>query len=144
MNLTIDNALHGIEQLLRERIAPEIGDPFAAQMARLSCVLLRICANAVDDAAEVRVQENAAIRAILGDAAGLMEGEIAARLEDAARSSDPGLKLSVLDVENHRLRGLLVEAQSVPETSNDPALQALGQSAWRLFEVIEARRAPSE
>lgn len=144
MNLTIDNALHGIEQLLRERIAPEIGDPFAAQMARLSCMLLRISANAVDDAAEVRVRENAAIRAILGDAAGLMEGEIATRLEDSARSSDPGLKLSVLDAENHRLRGMLVEAQSVLETSNEPALQALGQSAWRLLEGIEARRAPSE
>ena len=144
MNLTIHNALHGIEQLLRERIAPEIGDPFAAQMARLSCMLLRISANAVDDAAEVRVQENAAIRAILGDAARLMEGEIATRLEDAARSSDPGLKLSVLDAENHRLRGLLVEAQAALETSNDAALQALAQSAWRLLEDIEARRAPSE
>ena len=144
MNLTIDNALHGIEQLLRERIAPEVGDPFAAQMARLSCMLLRISANAVDDAAEVRVQENAAIRAILGDAAGLMEGEIAARFEDAARSSDPGLKLSVLDVENHRLRGLLVEAQAALETSNDAALQALAQAGWRLLEDIEARRAPSE
>ena len=144
MNLTIDNALHGIEQLLRERIAPEIGDPFAAQMARLSCMLLRISANMVDGAAELRFQENAAIRSLLCEAAGLMEGEIAAELEDAARSCDPGLKLSVLDAENHRLRGLLVEAQAILETSSDPALRSLDQCVWRLLEGIEASRAPSE
>lgn len=144
MNLTTDNALHGIEELLRERIAPEIGDPFAAQMARLSCMLLRISANRVDDAAELRVEENAAIRALLGDAAALVGGALALRLAEAARSSDPGLKLSVLDGENDRLRGLLVEAQVILEAGHDAAQRALDQSIWRLLEAIEARRAPSD
>ncbi len=143
-SLTIDNALHGIGELLRDRISPEIGDPFTGQMARLSCLLLRICANGVDDAAELRVAENATIRAILGDAAGLVAGPLAARLGEAAGSADPGLKLSVLDGESHRLRSLLVEAQTALEAIGGAAALALDQRIWRLFEEIEAARAPRE
>jgi hypothetical protein len=144
MNLTIDNALHGIAELLRERISPEIGDPFAAQMARLSCMLLTICANGVDDAAEIRVEENAAIRAILGDGAAIVDPALSLRLSAAAASVDAGLKIGVLDGENHRLRGLLVEAQAVIERRDDPDARAMDQRIWRLLEAIESKRAPRE
>ena len=143
-NLTIDNALHGIGELLRDRISSEIGDPFAAQMARLSCILLNISANWVDDAAEIRVVENAAIRAILGEAAGVVAAPLADRLAGAARSADPGLKLSVLDAENHRLRCLLVEAHAAVETSGLPAARALDQRIWQFLEATEMARAPRE
>lgn len=143
-NLTAENALHGIGELLRDRISPEVGDPFAAQMARLSCMLLNICANSVDDAAELRVGENAAIRTVLGDAALLVDVALANRLRDAAVSVDPGLKISVLDSENHRLRCLLVEAQTALETAANADAVALDQRIWCLLEDIEAKRAPRE
>ena len=148
-NLSIDNALHGINELLRDRIAPEVGDPFAAQMARLSCMLLNIAANWVDDAAELRVSENAAIRGLLGEAAALVGaelacGDLAGRLREAAASADPGLKLSVLDGENHRLRLLLVAAQVALEALSGEAALALDQRIWRFLEETEARRAPRE
>ncbi len=144
MNLTIDNALHGVRELLADQIAPEVGDPFAAQMARLSCLLLKISANWVDDAAEIRVEENAAIRAVLGEAAILINGPLVTRLTEAGRSADPGLKVTVLDGENHRLRCLLVEAQTALEISNNKAARAMDQHIWRLLETIEAKRAPRE
>jgi hypothetical protein len=144
MNLTIDNALHGIAELLRDRISPEIGDPFAAQMARLSCMLLTICANGVDDAAAIRVEENAAIRALLGDAAALVDPAIAERLAVAATSVDPGLKIGVLDGENHRLRGLLVEAHAAIECRPGENAQAMDRRIWQLLETIEITRAPRE
>jgi hypothetical protein len=144
MNLTIDNALHGIAELLRDRISPEIGDPFAAQMARLSCMLLTICANGVDDAAEIRVEENAAIRAVLADAADLVEPTLSARLAEAATSLDPGLKLTVLDAENHRLRSLLVEVQADIECRDGEGASAMNQRIWRMLEAIENKRAPRE
>jgi hypothetical protein len=144
MNLTIDNALHGIAELLRDRISPEIGDPFAAQMARLSCMLLTICANGVDDAVEIRVEENAAIRALLGDAAELVEASPSTRLAQAAISVDPGLKIGVLDRENHRLRTLLVEAQANLEDRHGADARAMDQRIWRLLEDIELKRAPRE
>lgn len=144
MNLTIDNALHGIGELLRDRINPAIGDPFAAQMARLSCLLLKICANWVDDAAELRILENAAIRALLADSAPLVGEPLAARLTQAALSLDPGFKLSVLDEENDRLRRLLVEAQACLEVTGGDAAQALDRRVWRFLEQAELARAPRE
>lgn len=144
MNLTIDNALHGVGELLRDQIGPEIGDPFAAQMSRLSCLLLKICANWVDDAAELRVDENGRIRALLGDAAPLVAEPLAAQLREAAVSSDPGLKISILDGENDRLRRLLVEAQKLVETDEGVAARALDQRIWRFQEQAEITRAPRE
>lgn len=144
MNLTTENALHGIDELLRERIAPEIGDPFAAQMARLSSLLLRICANAVEDAAALRVDENAAIRHLLADVGVLADGPQADRLAQAAESADPGLAVSVLDAENHRLRCLLVDAQEWLESRRDEAAVVLDQRIWRHLEETETRRAPRE
>ena len=141
MNLTIDNALAGINDLLRDRISPEVADPFASQMLRLSCLLLKISANWVDDAAEIRVTENAALRAILADAAALLP---CAELQTAAASRDPGLKLTTLDAENHRLRCLLVDAHAALETSAGDAARILDQRIWRLLEDIETRRAPRE
>lgn len=142
--LSIDNALHGVSELLRDRISPEIGDPFAAQMARLSCMLLTIAANWVDDAAEIRVNENAAIRVVLCQAADLVNGDLADRLASAASSTDPGLKLSVLDEENHRLRCLLVAAQCALEALSGEAALELDQRIWRLLEDIERIRAPRD
>lgn len=144
MNLSIDNALHGVEELLRNRIALEIGDPFAAQMARLSCLLLRIGANWVDDAADLRVTENAALRALLGDIALLAEDPLASSLAAATRSNDPGLRLSVLDEESHRLRSLLVEAHAFVETAQGETARQLDRRIWQLLETIEANRAPRE
>ena len=144
MNLTIDNALHGVEELLKDRIGPNIGDPFAAQMARLSCMLVRICANWVDDAAELRVAENAAIRIVLGEVGALAGGELGGRLADAAQTADPGLKVSVLDSENHRLRCLLVEAHTFLETCEGEAALRLHRKIWCLLEEIERTRAPRE
>jgi hypothetical protein len=143
-NLSIDNALHGLDEFLRDRIAPAIDDPFISPMARLSGMLLRICANGVDDAAELRVAENAAIRVILGEAAALVAAPLAGQLQDAAISIDPGLKISILDDENHRLRRLLVKAQTALEDSNETAARSLDQQIWRRLEAIEAQRAPRE
>jgi hypothetical protein len=143
-NLTLDTALLGVEELLRDRISPAIDDPFAAQMARLSGILLRICANGVDEAAEIRVEENAAIRMILGEAAELVSAPLASQLQQAAASADRGLKISVLDAENHRLRVLLVSAQSALENSKDGAALSLDQRIWQLLEAAEAKRAPRE
>ena len=67
-----------------------------------------------------------------------------AQLKAAAASTDPGLKISVLDTENHRLRCLLVKAQAALEEINAPAAHALDQRIWRLLEEIEAKRAPRE
>ncbi|MBP6580779.1 MAG: hypothetical protein KA199_04505 [Sphingorhabdus sp.] len=142
--LSVENALHGLDEFLRDKIASAITDPYVAPMARLSGMLLRICANGVDDAVELRVEENAAIRRILGEAGSLLSGPLSEQLLAAAALTDPGLKISVLDAENNRLRRLLVEAHAALEGRRDETAQLLDQKIWRLLEEIEAKRAPRE
>ncbi len=143
-NLSIDNALHGLNEFLRDTIAPAISDPYVAPMARLSGMLLNICATGVDDAAELRVEENAAIRGCLGEAAELVDAPLATLLQAAAVSNDPGLKISTLDAENHRLRMLLIAAHTALENNTAPSARSLDQRIWGLLEAIEAKRAPRE
>ena len=140
MNFNIPSAVKGVGELLRTRILPEIGDNYAANMARMATAVLNISANWADNAAGLRVAENAAIRALLGEAAGLVGGGLA----EAAQSADPGLRVSELDAENHRLRLLLVEAQASIELRNDAPARAMDQRIWRLLEQIEMARAPVE
>ncbi len=144
MNFTFPSAVKGVAELMRERIVPEVGDNYAANMARMAASLLTITANGVDDAAALRVEENVAIRAVLGKAAPLADGDLAQRLGAAAGSGDPGLRISELDRENHRLRFLLVEAQAWLETREDGASRELDRQIWRLLEDIEMKRAPRE
>ena len=144
MRLTLETSLHRIGQMLAERIAPELTTDFVAQSARLSGGMLNICANWVDDAAAIRVEENAAIRKVLGQAAGLADGDLAARLSQSAASTDPGLRISELDQENHRLRQLLVEAHAWLEEQKGDDARGLVQQIWQLLEDIELKRAPRE
>jgi len=144
MRLTLEETLHRIGQMLTQRIAPDVSHDFVAQSARLSAGALNICANWIDDAAELRVDENAAIRALLGEIEEVAEGDLALRLGEAAASADPGLKISVLDGENNRLRRLLVEAQGWLEAQESASESALDAKVWALLEKIELSRAPRE
>jgi hypothetical protein len=144
MNLTVESALHGVRELMRDQVGPAVGDDYAAQMTRLAGRLLNICANWVDDAAALRVEENASIRSTLGEAASHVDGALTLALTEAANSADPGLRISALDLENHRLRTLLVRAQAQLELRQGSAVRAMDQRIWRLLEVVEERRAPRE
>ena len=87
MRLTLEASLRGIGELLREDVAPEAQTPFLGQSVRMAGGLLTICANWVDDAAAIRVAENAAIRSLLGEVASALEGDLAARLRSASLGS---------------------------------------------------------
>ncbi len=144
MNFTIPDAITGVAGLMRERIGPEVGDNYTANMTRMAASLLTITANWVDDAAAIRVAENARLRAVLGEAANLLGDALAARLREAAKSVDPGLRISELDGENNRLRLLLIEVHTELEMRSDEAARATCQHIWRLLEEIELQRAPRE
>ncbi len=144
MRLTIEASLRRIVDLLRDEVGPEVQTPFLAQSVRMAGGLLTICANWVDDAAAIRVEENAAIRKVLAEASVSLDGDLSARLRAASLSSDPGLRISQLDAENHRLRMLLVEAHGVAERGEGASPQVLDAAIWRLLEEIELKRAQRE
>ena len=125
MRLTIEASLRRIGDLLRDDVAPDLRTPFLGQSVRMAGSVLNICANWVDDAAAIRVEENANIRAVLG----------------LPPASDPGLRISQLDAENRRLRLLLVEAHAKAEEADDAQRNA---TIWALLEEIELARAQRE
>ena len=139
MILTIETAMRGVADMLRDRIAPTVDDKFAGETARLAGMLLGVTADWVDDAAAIRAAENAALRALFADAGSVVtDASLATRLADAAGSVDPGLKISELDRESNRLRALLVELHSHVEDHETE----FSQRIWCLLESLEMARAP--
>jgi hypothetical protein len=132
MKLTADKVLEGVADALRDQIAPELTDAFAADAARMAASLITIIGRAGDDAAAIRVAENARIRELLGEGGRM----------DAAASVDPGLRISELDAENGRLRALLVEMHARVELDDSPEARALDQAIWRALRDFEMARAP--
>jgi len=144
MRITTEIALHGVARTLRERIAPALDDDFAKEAVRLAELMVTICANAVDDAASVRVAENARIRAMFAQAAtlDLPDHSLAARLDEASQSKDPGLRISELDLENGRLRQLLVQLHEAVENLAGDAPRDMDRAIWQMHRETEAARAP--
>ncbi len=143
MNLTIETTLRGIAHMLRERIAPAVNDKFAGETARLAEMLLTLSAGWVDDAAAIRVAENAKIRALFAESGSVItDVDLARRIVEAAASRDPGLKISELDQESNRLRRLLAELHAHVEASDDKRARDFSQRIWRALSDFEATRAP--
>jgi hypothetical protein len=139
MKLTGATVLEGVIEALRDQVAPNLSDAFAAEAARMAQSLIAIVGRAGDDAVAIRVEENARIRALLGEGGELLgDGELAA----AAQSIDPGLRISELDAETGRLRALLVALHSRIELQQAPAARALDQAIWRALRDFEMARAP--
>lgn len=142
MKLALDQVLHGVARSLQEQIAPALDDAFARDAVRMATALATICANGFDDAAAVRIDENARLRALFADAAAAIGGDLGARLAAAARSADPDYRISELDAETGRLRVLLVELHAVVEALEDDAARALDRAIWVLMAETERARAP--
>lgn len=142
MTLSIEASLLGVIDMLNERVAPAVEDHYVRETIRMAQSVLRISARAIDDAVALRVAENAALRALFVDAAGLVEGDFADRLAQAGRSADPDLRISSLDAENERLRVLLIELHSGVELREDAPGRAFNQRIWALIQKIDSDRAP--
>lgn len=143
MSLPLDLTLRRVAEAMAARIVPALDDAFALETARLAGMLLTIAANAADDAAALRVDENAAMRALFADAAtAIPHGDLAASLREAAASRDPGLRLSALDGENDRLRRLLIALHAQVDAGDDDRARQVGERIWQLLDTFEARRAP--
>jgi hypothetical protein len=121
MNPPVPAVLAELAALMLRNAMPGAPEPERASDLSLSAMLLGIAAEVWDRQAELLVEENRAIRALLGEA-----------------RSDPGLRLSVLKAENDRLRAALIEAHAAAEAAGDgPRADAI----WaELVAATERRR----
>jgi len=93
---------------------------YAQGSAGLITGLMMMAAEEHDRAAEVRVAENARMRALFKSlGAKVKDAALRGELETAATSKDPGLRISALNTANADLRKLLIALQTAMEDAAD-------------------------
>lgn len=107
MTPDIPAVLFELSSLLMRAAQPGVAEAERSSDLTLSAMLLLVAAEIWDRQAQVLVEENRAVRALLGEA-----GE------------DADLRLSALQAENNRLRAALTEAHAAAETARDPTRQS--------------------
>lgn len=120
MNPPVPAVLAELAGLLMKNAAPDVPAPERASDLSLSALLLGLTAEIWDRQAHILVEENRAVRALLGEA-----GE------------DRDLRLSVLQAENDRLRAALIEAHVAAEAAGDTARQ---DAIWSELAAATERR----
>ena len=114
------------------------GAAFAQGTIGLISVMLSMSANEYDRGAEIRVAENADLRATLGALGGAVrDPALRTRIEDAARTTDASLRISVLNEANYTLRRLLAELQADAEDRHDREAQS---RIWTMLRRMADRR----
>lgn len=102
-------------------------------------LLLRFAAREYERGADIRVRENADIRALFAElGAGMRDEALKAQLAEAAVSRDESLTISSLDAGNASLRKLLIALHVHAE---EQGLHAAEKRIWQLLKAIAARRA---
>jgi hypothetical protein len=120
MTPDVPSVLSELAQLVVRNAAPGVPDGERANALGLTSLLLDVAAEVWDGAAEMLVQENRALAALLGDAA-----------------AEADLRLSTLRAENVRLRGLLIAAHAAAEQAGDTAREA---AIWAELRASTERR----
>ena len=106
MTPQVPAVLAELSGLLIKNAQPGVPEAERASDLGLSAMLLAVTAEIWDRQAAILVDENRAIRALLGQA-----------------GDDADLRLSVLEAENNRLRAALIDAQAAAEAAGDTARQ---------------------
>lgn len=141
INQTVEMVLAGLADAVHDKILPALADnAYASEQARLTWRLLTIISEQVDGLAAVRAAENAAMRALFGDAGPIVGGDLGAELTLAAGGTEPGLRIRELDREGGRLRSLLVELHAALEAIDTGQARAMHQRIWRLLQDMEMGR----
>lgn len=121
MTPAVPAVLAELAALLIRNAAPDRPPAERTSDLGLSAALLGLLAEVWDRQAHILVEENAAIRRLLGEA-----------------GQDRDFHLTALKAENDRLRGCLVDAQTAAEAAGDDARQA---AIWtELVASTERRR----
>lgn len=120
MTPSVPSVLAELSALAMRNAMPGVPDAERASDLGLAAMLLNLAAETWDGAAANLVEENRALRALLGEA-----GE------------DADLRLTALKAENDRLRAALIEAQAAAEAAGDTARQ---EAIWAELRASTERR----
>ena len=116
--LVLNHAFAKIAMEMGPALPPGYGQGSATTMA----VLLLMTAQEFDRAADIRARENRVMRALFGDAAKSVGGELGAKLSAVVGMRDEDLTVAGLDRANGELKRLLIELQAHAESVGDRSL----------------------
>ena len=141
MNPEGDKILGLVSMHLMTSVAPRLGDNFAQSAIGLSNFMLTLVAKEYDRGADLRVNENAAIRAVFAALAPKVnDGALRAKLAAAATEKDASLRISALNAQNYQLRRLLDELLAHVEQQEGAEARAAEKQIWSLLKDIAAKR----
>lgn len=104
-------------------MGPALPPGYGQGSATTTAVLLLMVGQEFDRAADLRAKENRVMRALLGDAAKSVEGELGAKLSGVVGVRDEDLTVSGLDRVNGELKRLLIELQAHAEQKGDRVME---------------------
>ncbi len=124
--------LQGIQGALMTYVQPEVQSDYVRTELMLINILLGNVARDLDDAAQRFVEANAALRALVGDAAEVLNsneldgaGGLPLELETLAGETDGSVRISELSAANDRLRDAVARLGALLQGSEEPALVEL-------------------
>lgn len=120
MNPPVPPVLAELAGLLMKNAMPGAPEAERASDLSLSAMLLMVAGEVWDRQAHILVEENRAVRALLGET-----------------GQDADLRLSALQAENDRLRAALIEAHAAAEAAGDLARQ---DAIWTELVAATERR----
>jgi hypothetical protein len=123
---------------LMSQVAPLLPNTFAIGGASLLGIMMTFAAQEYERGAEIRVAENADMRALFRDATPQIDdAELKAVLSKAAATEDRSLKISMLNAENTELRWVLIRLQTHAE---DKGLRDIERRIWDVLKASAERR----
>lgn len=133
--------LDGVSATLIVDVIPHIGTSYGQQAVAGAATLLAAARDEIERGVARRVEENRAMRRLFADGRdAVADPELAAALRDAAEGQDGSLMLTDVDLENRRLRGLLLRLHvHVEELATAPA-KRVEAAIWRELRASTERR----
>jgi hypothetical protein len=142
MKPEIDQALRSLSARILMDIAPNVAVDYAKASLEVTAVLMLVAAEEYDRAADIRAEENRAMRGLFRDAApDVPETDLRGRLESAAAGEDSSLRVSALNAANDGLRSLLIELHEYVEVRSESWASRINHAIWKELEASAARRA---
>ncbi len=138
MKPEVDQILNVSAMQLMSGLAPQLAASYAQGSAALIGFMMMLSAQEYDRAADIRAAENADLRALFAEIAGVVkDAALKIKLEAAAETEDASLKISALDTANHELRRLLIDAQVHIEALNARDAE---KKIWKVLRASADRR----
>ncbi len=122
-------------------VVPLLPPGYAQGTAGLLGFMLLLSAQEYERGAEIRVRENAELRALFADCAGIVtDAPLRAELEAAARTRDDSLAISALNESNYALRRLLIALHAYVDGRGDAEARDAARRIWQAMKIFSARR----